>query len=94
MTESPADTLIASPDAVITDAQGNVWSLQNGQVVENGIPDPTTANVIALAYAPYQSWQERYFRLQWCCSPKPRPGMARERLGAMVGEQPTLDGCR
>ena len=73
MTASPYGTLVASPDAVIIDAQGNVWSIQNGQVVENGVPDPTTANVIALAYAftvPFTTitpvvWQENASRLWW-----------------------------
>ena len=82
MTESPYYTLIASPDAVITDAQGNVWSIQDGQVVENGIPDPTTADVIALAYAPtghaigpdghpqsyLQVWQENASHLWWAAT--------------------------
>lgn len=81
MTESPPGALIASPDAVITDAQGNIWSLQDGQVVENGIPDPTTANVIALAYAQTdhgargliypgygQVWQENTSLLWWAAT--------------------------
>ena len=65
MTESPNGTLYATSDAVITDALGNTWSLQDGQVAENGVSDPTTANVIAIAYTGGQIWQENASLLWW-----------------------------
>lgn len=68
MAASPNGALYVSPDAVITDAQGNAWSLQDGQVVKNGVPDPTTANVIAIAYDLGQVWQENASRLWWAAT--------------------------
>ena len=35
----------------ITDASGNTWTITNGQVTVDGVADPTTNRVIALAYA-------------------------------------------
>ncbi|MDR3535605.1 MAG: hypothetical protein P4L71_03810 [Acetobacteraceae bacterium] len=49
----------------ISDASGNVWSIANGQVTLNGVADASTANVIELAYANGQVWQENSAHLWW-----------------------------
>ena len=49
----------------ITDASGNMWSIAGGQVTLNGVVDPTTANVIELAYVNGQIWQENADDLWW-----------------------------
>lgn len=47
-----------TPAVSITDASGNTWRIADGQVVVNGVVDPTTSNVIELAYENGQVWQE------------------------------------
>ena len=42
--------LFPLPPSAITDASGNAWSIVDGQVAVNNIPDPTTGRVIELAY--------------------------------------------
>jgi hypothetical protein len=54
-----------SPNVSITDQSGNTWSIANGQVAVNGVTDPTTANVIELAYVNGQIWQENSQGLWW-----------------------------
>lgn len=54
-----------SPAPSITDAGGNVWTIVNGQVAVNGAIDPTTANVIELAYENGKIWQENSQHLWW-----------------------------
>ncbi len=49
----------------VSDASGNVWSIANGQVTLNGVADASTANVIELAYANGQVWQENSAHLWW-----------------------------
>jgi hypothetical protein len=50
---------------VITDANNDHWTIRNGQVAVNGVVDPTTANVDALAYVNGQVWQENASGLWW-----------------------------
>jgi hypothetical protein len=54
-----------SPIPEITDKGGNTWSIVNGQVTVNGAIDPTTANVVELAYVNGQIWQENTQGLWW-----------------------------
>lgn len=49
----------------ISDASGNVWSIAGGQVTLNGVADTSTGNVIELAYANGQVWQENTAHLWW-----------------------------
>ncbi|HEY0182037.1 MAG TPA: hypothetical protein VGC09_04445 [Rhodopila sp.] len=50
----------------ITDAAGNKWTItRGGQVAVNGRADPTTANVIELAYVNGMIWQENSSKLWW-----------------------------
>ncbi len=65
MTASPNNTIIRAPGGVITDASGNTWQIIGGQVVVNGVADPTTADVIVLAYENGKIWQENTHRLWW-----------------------------
>src|SRR3954464_6816440 len=41
-------TLIVRPNTTLTDASGNSWFFQNGQVYENGTVDALTNRVIAI----------------------------------------------
>ncbi|MDR3539253.1 MAG: hypothetical protein P4L71_22380 [Acetobacteraceae bacterium] len=54
-----------SPAPSITDKNGNTWTIVNGQVAVNGTIDPTTANVIELAYVNGKLWQENTQGLWW-----------------------------
>lgn len=56
---------VGSPNPVITDNSGNTWAIVNGQVAVNGAIDPTTANVIELAYVNGLIWQENSQGLWW-----------------------------
>lgn len=57
--ESPNNTTVTTVGPTITDASNNVFSISSGAlVVINGTPDPTTANVIELAYVNHVLWQE------------------------------------
>ena len=58
-------TVAGSSTASITDAAGNVWTVANGVVTVNGVVDPTTANVIELAYVNGEVWQENANDLWW-----------------------------
>lgn len=59
---------------LITDANGDVWGIDaNGQVLVKGVADPTTANVVALAYENGLVWQENTSGLWWA---KSRPNDA------------------
>ena len=64
MATSQPNTVVTS-GGTITDAAGNNWSLNNGQVVVNGQVDTTTARVIELSYAHGQVWQENSSNLWW-----------------------------
>lgn len=55
----------SGPPAVITDTSDNTWTINNGQVVVNGVVDPTTAHVIELAYIGGKIWQENSQNLWW-----------------------------
>lgn len=69
-------SLVAKPTGVITDAQGNQWTIANsqavidggttnGQVMVNGVIDQTTDRVVALVYSNGQVWQENADGLWW-----------------------------
>jgi hypothetical protein len=62
---SPTNTVVRTADHAITDASGNTWSILSGQVALNGVPDPTTGNVIELAYENGRIWQENASHLWW-----------------------------
>ncbi|HBK07954.1 MAG TPA: hypothetical protein DDZ81_19215 [Acetobacteraceae bacterium] len=62
---SSDNTVIASSNGMITDAVGNQWTIQNGQVAVNGIVDETTASVVLLAYENGAVWQENADELWW-----------------------------
>ena len=68
-TASANDTVVATvagtSTATITDAAGNVWAVASGIVTVNGVADPTTADVIELAYVNGKVWQENANDLWW-----------------------------
>jgi hypothetical protein len=49
----------------IADASGNLWSISTSKVTLNGVADPSTANVIELAYVNGKIWQENSAGLWW-----------------------------
>ena len=55
---SPNNTVVVQPGATITDPTGNNWSIQNGQVYENGAVDAGTNNVDAIALVNGTIWQQ------------------------------------
>jgi hypothetical protein len=57
--------LVAGPTGIIQDAQANAWTIVNGQVVINGVPDPTTARVVQLVLSGGEVWQENADGLWW-----------------------------
>jgi endoglucanase len=66
---SANDTVVTGTNAAITDANGNLWTITaGGKVAVNGTADPTTANVIELAYVNGQVWQENASDLWWAKS--------------------------
>ena len=62
---SPDNTILLTPGYAITDAAGNAWSILDGQVVVNGVPDATTGRVIELAYENGRVWQQNADHLWW-----------------------------
>ena len=59
MTTSPNDTVTTGIGAAVTDAGGNVWTIDtNAQITVNGTVDQTTANVDELAYYDGLVWQK------------------------------------
>ena len=67
-TLSANNTVVTLDGGTITDASDNVWTLSNGQVQVNCVVDPTTADVIKLAYVNGQVWQENADNLWWAKS--------------------------
>lgn len=65
MTSSPDNTIVNGPGQIITDSNGNEWQIVDGKVVVNGNTDPTTRNVVTLAYEGGQVWQMNAQRLWW-----------------------------
>jgi hypothetical protein len=66
LTISINDSTIFGSSGVITDAAGDVWSITStGQVAVNGVPDPTTANVLELAYINGVVWQKNSADMWW-----------------------------
>jgi hypothetical protein len=62
---SPNNTIISHPGQFIVDISGNVWSIVDGQVAVNGVSDPTTRNVIEMAYEGGVVWQKNSDNLWW-----------------------------
>lgn len=62
---SQDNTVISLPGQSIIDAQGNAWSIVNGQVAVNGTIDPATGRVIELAYENGLVWQKNADNLWW-----------------------------
>jgi hypothetical protein len=64
---SPDNSVVfGSGPAGIIDRNADRWTITGtGQVAVNGIPDPATNRVIALAYENGQVWQENADRLWW-----------------------------
>lgn len=60
-----ADNTLVDASGTIVDSAGDAWSIQSGQVAVNGKPDPTTANVTALAYQGGKVWQQNASKLWW-----------------------------
>ncbi|MBV8612397.1 MAG: cellulase family glycosylhydrolase, partial [Acetobacteraceae bacterium] len=91
---SPDNTVItASGGGAITDANGNTWSITNGQVAVNGTPDGQSANVIELAYEKGQVWQENSSNLWWSKSSpsdtwSPGPGTSTSPVPATTAPTP------
>lgn len=66
MAVSPNNTIISAPNTVLTDANGNQWSIDAaGQIVVNGVVDPTTGHVQTLAYENGRVWQMNSSDLWW-----------------------------
>jgi aryl-phospho-beta-D-glucosidase BglC (GH1 family) len=66
---SANDTVVTGTAAAITDVNGNLWTITaGGQVAVNGTADPTTADVIELAYVSGRVWQENTSDLWWAKS--------------------------
>ena len=58
--------VLAGSSAAITDASGNLWTINSGgQVAINGTTDAATANVTELAYVSGTIWQENASKLWW-----------------------------
>jgi hypothetical protein len=57
--------LMAASSGVISDASGNVWSISNGVVQQNGAPAGYSANVVEIAYVNGAIWQENTSGLWW-----------------------------
>lgn len=55
-----------APPTALNDPSGNAWTITpSGQVAVNGVVDPTTANVIEIAYVNGKIWQENSQNLWW-----------------------------
>ncbi|WP_428532685.1 hypothetical protein [Rhodopila sp.] len=66
MATSPNNTIIMTPNTILTDANGNQWFINTaGQVVVNGVVDPTTGQVQTLAYENGRVWQMNTSDLWW-----------------------------
>jgi ribosomal protein S11 len=66
MAASPNNTIIKSPNTILTDANGNEWYINSaGKIVVNGVVDQTTGNVQVLAYENGQVWQMNASDLWW-----------------------------
>ncbi|HBK08186.1 MAG TPA: hypothetical protein DDZ81_20430 [Acetobacteraceae bacterium] len=66
MAQSADNTVIYYGSGTITDAYGNVWSIDSaGQVTIDGVADPTTSHVSELAYVNGLVWQANNQGLWW-----------------------------
>jgi hypothetical protein len=68
LAKSANNTVLSNGLQTIVDAGNNTWSLIGNQVSINGTIDPTTANVVKLAYENGQVWQENSANLWWAKS--------------------------
>nr|WP_294520765.1 hypothetical protein [uncultured Rhodopila sp.] len=62
---SPDNTVIGTPNESIVDTGGNTWTIVGGRVAVNGVVDPSTANVIEMAYESGVIWQKNADDLWW-----------------------------
>lgn len=62
---STATKVITEGGGAIVDANKNVWTIVEGVVITNGVPDWTTSNVIELAYYGGKVWQKNWAWLWW-----------------------------
>jgi len=58
-------TIVSESASPIVDGSGNLWWIDGGKVVENGVSDQLTANVIEIAYVNGQIYQENNQNLWW-----------------------------
>jgi len=58
-------TIVPDGASPIVDGSGNLWWIDGGRVVENGITDQFTANVVKIAYVNGQIYQENNQLLWW-----------------------------
>lgn len=66
MAQSADKTVIYGGSGTITDAYGNIWSINGaGQVTIDGVADPTTSHVSELAYVGGLVWQANNQGLWW-----------------------------
>lgn len=58
-TESGDRTIVTTVGPIITDATGNTFAISSGaQILINGAVDPSTSNVIEMAYVSHVLWQQ------------------------------------
>jgi hypothetical protein len=87
--QSPNDsTVTVAVPAPIVDVQGNKWTIANGQVLVNGVADPTTARVIGLVYVNDQIWQQNADNLWWGKSSPTGPWLPPDGASAPPGGTP------
>jgi hypothetical protein len=68
LAKSANNTVLTNGLQTIVDTSNNTWSLIGNQISINGTIDPTTANVVKLAYENGQVWQENSANLWWAKS--------------------------
>lgn len=59
------NAVVTTASQAIVDASQDTWSIVDGQVDVSGTIDPTTLNVIELAYVDGKVWQENSSQLWW-----------------------------
>jgi hypothetical protein len=66
ITVSANDTTVGIGSGLpIIDANGNLWTIDSGEVAMDGIKDTTTNSVVGLAYVNGNIWQENSSSLWW-----------------------------
>jgi len=94
MVASPNGTVATGIGASVTDASGNVWTIDvAGQVTVNGLVDTSTANVDELVYVNSEVWQKNadnqwYYRTSlfapWSASTYGPPGADPPNINAPI----------